>query len=95
MNYKIDYLLQYVSNEELNKVLNRYNDYTLKCLEDERVLVLNNIRYLVKYGVSNINDIIVRNIEDFLDEDKVFRNKIKKYEQRMTKEEIINMLENR
>jgi len=95
MKYKIDYLLQYISNDELKFILNRYNDYTLKCLEDDRVLVLNNIRYLVKYGISNINDVIVRNIEDFLDDNKEFIDKIKKYEQSMTKEEIISMLENR
>ena len=95
MKYKLDYLLQYISHEELKNITNRYNDYTLKSLEDDRVLVINNIRYLIKYGVSNINEIIVRNIEDFLENDKDFRDKIKKYEKTMSKEEIISMLENR
>jgi hypothetical protein len=92
--HNIDYLLQYISCDELKLIKKRYNDYTIKDLVDERVLVLNNIRYLIKYGVKNINEIIVRDIEDLLVSDKDFREKIKKYEKKMSKEEIINMLEN-
>ena len=95
MKYKLDYLLQYISHQELNNILDRYNEYTLKSLEDERVLVLNNIRYLIKYGVSNINEIIERNTEDFLETEQNFRNKIKKYEEKMSKEEVIHLLENK
>ncbi len=95
MKYKIDYLLQYISHQELNNILDRYNEYTLKSLEDERVIVLNNIRYLIKYGVSNINEVIERNTEDFLEDEQSFRNKIKKYEEKMTKEEVIHLLENK
>ena len=95
MKYKLDYLLQYISHQELNNILDRYNEYTLKSLEDERVLVLNNIRYLIKYGVSNINEIIERNTEDFLETEQNFRNKIKKYEEKMSKQEVIHLLENK
>ena len=95
MKYKLDYLLQYISHQELNNILDRYNEYTLKSLEDERVLVLNNIRYLIKYGVSNINEIIERNTEDFLEAEQTFRNKIKKYEEKMSKQEVIHLLENK
>ena len=95
MKYKLDYLLQYISHKELNNILDRYNEYTLKSLEDERVLVLNNIRYLIKYGVSNINEIIERNTEDFLEAEQTFRNKIKKYEEKMSKQEVIHLLENK
>lgn len=92
--YNIDYLLKYISNEEFSIINKRYNKYTIKDLADDRVLVDNNIRYLIRYGVNNINDIIVKDIELFLLSDKDFRDKIKKYEEKMTKDEVIYMLDN-
>ena len=48
MNYKIDYLLKYVSNETYKKIINNKGDYILEDLEHSRVDVDLNIRYLIK-----------------------------------------------
>ena len=54
MNYKIDYLLKYVSNETYKKIINNKGDYLLEDLEHNRVDVDLNIRYLIKYGINQI-----------------------------------------
>ena len=94
MNYNIDYLLQYVSHPELKEIKRRYNDYTLKFLEDDRVQVLNNIRFLIKYGIKNINELIVKDLEELLLNENEFQHKIENYEKTMTKSQVINMLVN-
>lgn len=95
MGYNIDYLLRYVSMDTYNKIINSNNDYVLGLLSDNYIDVNLNIKYLIKYGVSNIDKIVYNNINDFIVSHSEFINVIKNYEKRLSKDEIIMLYENK
>lgn len=95
MEYKIDYLLRYVSMDTYNKIINDNNDYILGLLSDNYIDVNLNIKYLIKYGVSNIDKVIYNNISDFIILHNEFIKKIKEYEKSLTKDEVIMLYENK
>lgn len=94
MNYKIDYLLKYVSNDIYIKIKNSNNDYLLSSLEHSRIDVDLNIRYLIKYGINNIDSVIYERLEDLIITHNEFINMINKYEDSMGKDAFISMYEN-
>ena len=94
MGYNIDYLLRYVSMDTYNKIINN-NDYVLGLLSDNYIDVNLNIKYLIKYGVSNIDKIVYNNINDFIVSHSEFINVIKNYEKSLSKDEIIMLYENK
>ena len=57
MNYKIDYLLRYVSNETYKKILKNKSDYVLSLVENNYIDTDLNIKYLIKYGVKEYRKI--------------------------------------
>ena len=87
MGYNIDYLLRYVSMDTYN--------YVLGLLSDNYIDVNLNIKYLIKYGVSNIDKIVYNNINDFIVSHSEFINVIKNYEKSLSKDEIIMLYENK
>ena len=95
MGYNIDYLLRYVSMDTYNKIINSNNDYVLGLLSDNYIGVNLNIKYLIKYGVSNIDKIVYNNINDFIVSHSEFINVIKNYEKSLSKDEIIMLYENK
>ena len=95
MGYNIDYLLRYVSMDTYNKIINSNNDYGLGLLSDNYIDVNLNIKYLIKYGVSNIDKIVYNNINDFIVSHSEFINVIKNYEKSLSKDEIIMLYENK
>ena len=95
MGYNIDYLLRYVSMDTYNKIINSNNDYVLGLLSDNYIDVNLNIKYLIKYGVSNIDKIVYNNINDFIVSHSEFINVIKYYEKSLSKDEIIMLYENK
>ena len=95
MGYNIDYLLRYVSMDTYNKIINSNNDYVLGLLSDNYIDVNLNIKYLIKYGVSNIAKIVYNNINDFIVSHSEFINVIKNYEKSLSKDEIIMLYENK
>lgn len=95
MGYNIDYLLRYVSMDTYNKIINSNNDYVLGLLSDNYIDVNLNIKYLIKYGVSNIDKIVYNNINDFIVSHSEFINVIKNYEKSLSKDEIIILYENK
>jgi len=95
MGYNIDYLLRYVSMDTYNKIINSNNDYVLGLLSDNYIDVNLNIKYLIKYGVSNIDKIVYNNINDFIVSHSEFINVIKNYENSLSKDEIIMLYENK
>lgn len=95
MGYNIDYLLRYVSMDTYNKIINSNNDYILRLLSDNYIDVNLNIKYLIKYGVSNIDKIVYNNINDFIVSHSEFINVIKNYEKSLSKDEIIMLYENK
>ena len=95
MGYNIDYLLRYVSMDTYNKIINSNNDYVLGLFSDNYIDVNLNIKYLIKYGLSNIDKIVYNNINDFIVSHSEFINVIKNYEKSLSKDEIIMLYENK
>lgn len=92
--YKIDYLLRYVSNETFNKIKLKKSDYVLKLVQDNYVDTDLNIKYLIKYGVTNIDTVVFDRLEELTVNHNDFIKKIENYEKNLTKEEIIMLFEN-
>ena len=94
MNYKIDYLLRYISNDTYKKIISKKSNYILKLAEDNYVDTDLNIKYIIKYGVKNIDKVVYESLEDLTINHNEYINKIKEYESNLSKEEIIMLLEN-
>ena len=93
MNYKIDYLLRYISNDTYKKILKNKNSYILKLVEDNYIDTDLNIKYLIKYGVKDIDKVVYDSLEELTISHNEYLKKIKEYERKLTKEEVITLLE--
>lgn len=93
MNYKIDYLLRYVSNETYKKILKNKSDYVLSLVENNYIDTDLNIKYLIKYGVKDIDKVVYDSLEELTISHNDYLKKIKDYEKKLTKEEVIMLLE--
>ena len=89
-----EYLLKYVSNGIYNKILNKNSDYIIESLVNNRVDVDLNIRYLLNLGVRNIEIVIYERLDDLLLDNNLFIKKMNDYEDKLTKDGLINMLDN-
>lgn len=94
MNYNTEYLLRYISNDTYKKILHKKSDYVLKLIEDNYVDTDLNIKYLIRYGVKNIDSVVYESIEDITMNHNEYIDKIKEYEKNLSKEEVIMLLEN-
>ncbi len=94
MNKNADYLLRYVSMETYNKILREKNNYVLELINDNYVDINLNIKFLIKYGVSNIEKVITSMLEELAIPHDEFVNKILEYEKNLPKSEVIMLLEN-
>lgn len=90
----MDYLLRYVSMDTYNKIIKENNEYILDLLKDNYVDVNLNIKYLINYGISNIDKILPNIVNDLILNHKEFEKKIEEYENHLTKEEVIMLIEN-
>lgn len=93
MNYKIEYLLRYISNDTYKKILKNKNSYILKLVEDNYIDTDLNIKYLIKYGVKDIDKVVYDSLEELTMSHNEYIKKIKEYERKLTKEEVIMLLE--
>ena len=91
---EIEYLLKYISNDCYKKIINNTNDYILDSLEYSRVDVDLNIRYLIKNGVKNIDNVVYDRLEDLIMEHNEFIDKMNGYEHTLGYEGFISMIEN-
>ena len=94
MEYKIEYLLRYVTNDTYKKILNKKSSYILELVHDNYVDTDLNIKYLIKYGVKNIDKVVYDLLEELTMNHNDYINKIKDYEKKLSKEEVIMLLEN-
>lgn len=94
MNKKLDYLLRYISMDTYNKLLNNKNNYVLELLGDNFIDVDLNIKYLIRYGIKNIDNYIINNTEDLIMKHNDFIDKINEYENKLSHEEVITLIEN-
>jgi len=91
--YNIEYLHKYLSNSTM-KELENLDLYILEDLTHNYVDVDLNIKYLKKYGVTNLERVIPSMIEYLLLSHNDFIKKIQSYEKTMSKEDVISLLEN-
>lgn len=89
----MDYLLKYVSNDTMKKINNK-SDYVKSRLEKNYVDVDLNIRYLIKYGITNIDKVVYNMLEELLKNHNDFIKYIKDYEKKFSHEEVIMLIEN-
>lgn len=94
MNNRIEYLLKYISNDCYKKILSKNSDYILDNIVDNRVDVDLNIRYLIKLGVKNIDSVVLERMDDLLLSNNEFENKMSDYEKKLSKDGLIDMLDN-
>ena len=94
MNYKIDFLLRYISNDTYINIINKKSEYILGLVEDNYVDTDLNIKYLIRYGVKSIDKVVYESLEDLTINHNEYINKIKEYEKDLNKEEVIMLLEN-
>ena len=94
MNYNIEYLLRYISNETYKKILKNKSPYVLSLVEDNYIDTDLYIKYLIKFGVKNIDKIVYDSLEELTISHNNYLNKIKEYEKKLSKEEVIMLLDN-
>ena len=94
MKKNTEYLLKYISNETYDKILKNTNAYILDNLETNRRDVELNIKYLIKYGIKNIDNVVYDRIEDLTLSHNKFISIMEKYEQSLGKDGFISMIEN-
>lgn len=94
MNYNIEYLLRYISNETYKKILKNKSSYILSLVEGNYIDTDLNIKYLIKYGVKNIDKIVYDSLEELTMNHNNYIKKIKEYEKKLSKEEVIMLLDN-
>ena len=90
----MDYLLRYVSMDTYNRIIKDNNDYIISLLEDNYIDVNLNIKYLINYGISNMDKVLPNIINDLILSHKDFEKKIEDYEKHLTKDEVIMLIEN-
>ena len=94
MQEEAQYLLKYVSNDTYKKIKIKYKDYMLHDLVDNRVDVDLNIRYLIKLGVKNIDNVVLERLDDLLMSNNIFIKKMNGYIDKLSIEGLIDMMEN-
>lgn len=94
MKKNTEYLLKYISNETYDKTLKNTNAYILDNLETNRRDVELNIKYLIKYGIKNIDNVVYDRLEDLTLSHNKFISIMEKYEQSLGKDGFISMIEN-
>jgi hypothetical protein len=94
MNYNIEYLLKYISNNTYNIINTKKSTYLLDLLKKNYIDVDLNIRYLIKYGVTKIDEVVLDRIEDLTKPHNEFIKIIKDYEKNLGKDSTLHMLEN-
>ena len=76
------------------KSLKNKSNYILSLVEDNYIDTDLNIKYLIKYGVKNIDKIVYDSLEDLTISHNEYIKKIKDYEKKYSKEEVIMLLDN-
>lgn len=94
MKERLEYLLKYISNEAYKKILMKNGEFIIENLVDNRVDVDLNIRYLIKLGIKNIDNVVLERLDDLLMSNNMFIKKMNDYEDKLSKDGLVDMLEN-
>ena len=94
MEDKLNYLLKFISYDSYEELIKSNNKYLLELLINNSRNVNLNCLYLIRYGVSDIEKVILTKTEDITKEHDEFIKDIKSLEKELNKKEIIALYEN-
>mgnify|MGYP003554573103 FL=1 len=94
MEDKLNYLFKYISYASYEKLIKSNNKYLLELLINNSRNVNLNCLYLIRYGVSDIEKVILTKTEDITKEHDEFIKDICSLEKELNKKEIIALYEN-
>ncbi|MGM9876559.1 MAG: hypothetical protein ACI310_04955 [Bacilli bacterium] len=94
MEDKLNYLFKYISYASYEELIKSNNKYLLELLINNSRNVNLNCLYLIRYGVSDIEKVILTKTEDITKEHDEFIKDIKSLEKELNKKEVIALYEN-
>ena len=94
MEDRLNYLFKYISYASYEELIKSNNKYLLELLINNSRNVNLNCLYLIRYGVSDIEKVILTKTEDITKEHDEFIKDIKSLEKELNKKEIIALYEN-
>ncbi len=73
----MEYLKKYgITNEQIEKIKDRYNDGIINFIEDNEIFIENIIKYLYSENIKCIYLLMINNIKIFLETPTVLKRKI-------------------
>ena len=94
MEDKLNYLFKYISYTSYEELIKSNNKYLLELLINNSRNVNLNCLYLIRYGVSDIEKVILTKTEDITKDHDEFIKDICSLEKELNKKEIIALYEN-
>lgn len=94
MEDNLNYLFKYISYASYEELIKSNNKYLIELLINNSRNVNLNCLYLIRYGVSDIEKVILTKTEDITKEHDEFIKDIKSLEKELNKKEIIALYEN-
>lgn len=94
MEDRLNYLLKFISYASYEELIKSNNKYLLELLINNSRNVNLNCLYLIRYGVSDIEKVILTKTEDITKDHDEFIKDIKSLEKELNKKEIIALYEN-
>ena len=94
MEDKLNYLFKFISYDSYEELIKSNNKYLLELLINNSRNVNLNCLYLIRYGVSDIEKVILTKTEDITKEHDEFIKDICSLEKELNKKEIIALYEN-
>ena len=94
MEDRLNYLLKFISYDSYEELIKSNNKYLLELLVNNSRNVNLNCLYLIRYGVSDIEKVILTKTEDITKEHDEFIKDICSLEKELNKKEIIALYEN-
>lgn len=94
MEDRLNYLLKFISYASYEELIKSNNKYLLELLINNSRNVNLNCLYLIRYGVSDIEKVILTKTEDITKEHDEFIKDICSLEKELNKKEIIALYEN-
>ena len=94
MEDRLNYLLKFISYDSYEELIKSNNKYLLELLINNSRNVNLNCLYLIRYGVSDIEKVILTKTEDITKDHDEFIKDIKSLEKELNKKEIIALYEN-
>lgn len=94
MEDRLNYLLKFISYASYEELIKSNNKYLLELLINNSRNVNLNCLYLIRYGVSDIEKVILTKTEDITKDHDEFIKDICSLEKELNKKEIIALYEN-